>query len=420
MADRSPRLRCRAAFLLLGLLPTIATCGWAAWHHAYSNDAGRWANWLTTATGIDVHVGHVVTPFPGTWRLGQVQLFDPELDEELVRMPEVTLHEGPAGTGISIPQMTIALHQWPQFMRLMHERFLCQQRWLTQPRLLHIENLTLSMPRGGTRSTPIVLRHVLVDCLEVGNGPEILITSRRPDPQHEPIRVHILRDRRAATTQIELYTGAAPLPCRLLASPDSVLAGGLAHADFRGDLYLESSATGWSGELSGTLQGLVLEELPWHVPAHHASSAPASGLTGIAAANIRLATFYGGQLQSISGRVQAHGGSIRRALLDTLAERLPLHSTASEEFLPEADGDGFLDYARLDVDVCWSVAEARIVGLADGPDQQTLIAGVDGPLLESTEEVVDSLEVTRVLLGLGDNILPITAREQPLLRIVPR
>ena len=121
-------------------------------------------------------------------------------------------------------------------------------------------------------------------------------------------------------TELSLDTGAAPLPCPLLAAfwPEASRLG--PRARFRGTIAATAGRGPWSAQVQGTLQDVDLQRLVAdHIEPHRLTGTADS----IELTRLRLS---GGVAQEVEATIDARKGTISRGLVEAAARHLRLTS----------------------------------------------------------------------------------------------
>ncbi len=402
---RTRQLLCRSIFLLLCLVPLMGTVTWAAWRH-FTLDAEAYRQWIGGQLGLDVRISAVVQAAPGTTRLEDLNVLDPESGKLVARCKSIVVRRGDRVRGIHLSSTHVQPGQFGRLLELLHNRLLRQKSLLQTPLLVVCDHV--SVPGSGRE---LDLGEFRLDALDTSQGPEALITFRWAErPASELVRLHLLRTKAPSPqTKIELLTGDTPLPCTLfLTWPEPFAALG-DDVTFTGNLRMESTPLGWSGDITGHVANLTLERL--------ARAQSSSGISGPVALTLRRAVFQHNWVQILEGSLTAGPGNVDRALLQAAHHQLemPLH------LLPgRTSGTEPIPYAELKVEFELSgegvVMQGNCGELASGD----IIAGSAGPLLsQPLHQPLPSIALVRTLFGMSIDQVPITPDDEPLLRAIP-
>ena len=316
LRDQTRRALCRAAFLALCLVPTLAVAGWCCYWNAASTRTTLTAE-FTRQLGLRVTAARITYPRPGLLLCEDVQLFEPETGQSLMRMRLLEIGSSGNATVLIASQPEIEAAQLGRLNQIV-ERALRQlpDSGLTDLRVLASE-LTLNWP-GASRTFTDVRGQIES---QPGASEAVLTFHVAGLDMPEAARIRLFRNRQAAppTMGFELHTGDTPLPCSLLIAPLSIKNRLGERAHFQGSIWASETTDGWQGTCAGRLTGvdlrsLVTEQFPLH-------------LTGSADITVKEARFQKGRLEQGVGSIQAGPGVVGRSFLEAAAQWLHLSAT---------------------------------------------------------------------------------------------
>ncbi len=312
-----------AGFVLLCIVPTIATASWCAWQHTPAHLDAVAAR-LSEELRLDVSLARVRHLCPGVDVYDELRVSDPETGQEIAycRMlraewTEATDAQGQRRETLVLtavePRMNAArldrlggaldrLLRWQIARRAVDVRF-------------HAGRLVL---KSGDNA--YTLTDPWATLQSHSSGAEARCDFRLPDvPMSRPIRIRLVRNRKTlpSTGGFELDARSAAVPCGLLALAIPSFESLGARASFAGLITATESADGWSGEVSNArlsdvdLDRLISDRFP------HC-------LSGVARADIRLARFRDGRIAFAEGNLAAARGLISRSLMAAAVEHLGL------------------------------------------------------------------------------------------------
>ena len=420
MHDRTRRMICRAGFLAVCVLPTLAVAAWCA---AQTSVAHRTACAvaLSRACGLRVALAEVSYPRPGITLYRDVALADPETAAPLARMRFIEMRSGgdPAACVVSQPEIDAARlgRLWQIVARRMRQpagdqslfRLAAAEATLHGPR--GSQTLTevlgqLDSPSGaaGERIATLSFRIAGVDSPEPIKLRCVRTAATAPPTDHVelPAVSHV---ELPAVSHVELETGGAAVPVWLLAAPLGIADRLGERARFRGSIWATETADGWDGEISGQftdvdLQAVVTEQFPHR-------------LSGTADITIRKARFHRGRLEEASGTFAAGPGVISRSLVRAAAENLHLAATAPEP------SRTLIRYDRLAFSFVIDASGLTLGGQCRNAPGAILRRGQRTLLAESGGSAAPVVALLRTLAPRSDVQVPATRETDWLMRRLP-
>lgn len=367
---------CRAGFVLLCLLPTVAVAGWIVQRSLPGfvlSQKEEWEQGLSRQLGLRVQLDQIEYPRHDTAELTNVSLRDPETGALVATLARLEVVSSDQGWKLTGRQAVVETTELP----LLRNQF--EQRWLrrgadewssrSQCEIL-IRELTL---KGPDRSLSLV--DVAGVWKPAESGPECELTFRLPesDPEKPRGRWLVQRNRQTTppTTHWVIETGETSLPCALAAPGWPQLQQLGSSAEFAGELDVVQSGEQVRGTLRGTIQNLDLDAL--------VSEQSPYLLRGLALARIESAEFTQSKLTSIRGTIQARDGWVDRGLLAAAGEQLQLTGPPAESLGP---GTAPLFFRHLSCGFDLREGMLHLSGHADPLRPNVLIATSAGSLLE--------------------------------------
>jgi len=402
---------CRAAFVVLCLLPTLAVSGWANLASRARETARLHAAWearLRELTGLRAHAGAVIEGHRGNVVFQNLVLSDPETGAEVVRAREIEIAPaGPRGATVIVAYPEVSPGQLGRLWEPLYDRLRAARgggEW-TGIVMARSATLHLDAERAGTASHTFSSFECRFSTREAGGLAEIEFTLDGYGME-KPARVLVARNRDLLPpeTEVVVHTGAEPLPCSLISEVIPAMRHLGPQATFAGSTKWRLGIDGWRGEqLEGTLHNVAFDQLLGENFPHHYVQA-----TGTV--EIRRGEFQQGRLVAAEGTRRCGAGRIGRALLlaatDALGCRLlqPL----------EADRIAFHELAtqfRIDS----SGLALRGAALPAG----TLIRTTEGPLLVENPAPVPVVALLRLLVPDSMHQVPATQQTGWLTDVLP-
>lgn len=408
--DRTRRRLALVAFGVTCLLPTLLILVWGI---------GRQMPWQADAEsrrlegmlGLQVRIDRVRNLRPGVRRYEGFALHDPETGQRLFRCEHLEIRSGsPAPIGPA----TVVLHS--------------HQPVVDEDGAAALYQLLSRAMQGQFGRAPLDVRWT-ADELTVGEGGETvaladlsghvqshpdgvkaqmrfrLADAAAADPAH--VEVHRNRSTSPPGLELKLYTGAAPLPCRLLATWLPAFEALGPECRFRGYVQAGRTTDGWHGELTGHFADVDLGRL-----ARERFAQPFAGLGQV---TVERARFAGSRVEEATGGVSVGPGAIGRALLHSATAKMSLVQSTP---LPARDDP--VPFRQLAA--AWHVDAdgLRLEGRCSSAGPRTLLAGVEP--WQVAEPVVQPLPVAALVRALSPDLpaeVPATPESAWLLRHLP-
>ena len=387
--DHTRRQICTLAFVGLCVLPTVAiTAGGIArrlpWHQQAEEKR------LAQELGLDVSLKSMEHVQPGVVRYTGLKLGDPETGRELFRCLELvaTWTSMTDAHGQTRPAIVLAATRsespvgaWSRLNEVLRRRLECQGgrpeieiRVTADQWNLHDDKGSLVPPMNGSQ-IPAGDESQIVLNVEGGiglreNGIEAQWAFRLPGASSRPVRMRVVRNRQVSppANGFDLDTGPDGVPCRLLATYCKEIAMLGASSRFLGQVSINDTPGGWSGQLDGRLIDVDLGRLT--------QDSCAAPLTGTAEITLFKATFQRGRIDRLNGRIVCGPGMLSKGTLAALVTHLRLTPSS-----PAAAGQP-LSYDCLGLDFWIDDKGVSIAGCCPGA------AGIAGAVATAAGRVV--------------------------------
>jgi len=345
------RRLCRFAFVLIGVLPLLATVAYAGWRNTRF-DAAHFADLLGRSFGCHATIGNADFVRPGMLRLTEVAFSNPETGQSLLRCDAVDVNRIEGALRLSISKVAVADMATDQVLYAIHERILRQPTLLREEVILSIEELSFNrVPDCRFSKNTIELR-------QTSNGtelrsafyPESSLLRNDPTAPIDPMAPIDLTMQRnfisPARTRVKLETGPHALPMSLIVGQRNWLPQLTSSATFQGNIWWVSTPQGWTGDVvGGYLRDVEL--------ANFLGDRFGGWMDGLADITIYMATFANSRLQELVVDIDSVAGKVRTQQLAAAADVWQLNWT--EQPLMDTD---FVDYQRLECRV--KLANGRI------------------------------------------------------------
>ncbi len=303
---------CRSGFVLLCAVPLALVLLWATWLARPEHRDGV-ARELGQRLGMSVKLSAVRHPRPMVTLLEGLELSDPETGAHLARLRMVEIDSSGGILLIAGYQPEIELGDGAAWRDLLAREMRRPYDGSGGVRL-NCGELTLHMPGGAQTLTDVRCE---LEIKETGSEATCSFQSAST-PGAEPATLRVVRNRQTSppTSGFDLETGAATLPCGLLAAAWPP-AGGLGpQCRFRGSFSATEDTQGWTGQLVGRLLDIELNELVGGRFAHKLS-----GRGDLAIERLR---FHSGRIEQAAGVLTAGPGLVSRSLIKAAGDCLGL------------------------------------------------------------------------------------------------
>lgn len=415
MHDRTRLRICRAAFLLLCLLPTSATVAWIGVCHSPVNEAverAGWEQWLAEQSGLRVSIARISHPAQGITRLDGLSLADRETGEPIARVRQVEIGgETAAGDGamlIAVSQPEIHSRQLQRLWEILHQRMLRGEVDLPQPLELTAAELTV-LPADDEIATTLTDFRCRVEPDLAGPKATIEFFDAAM-PAEKAVQLQIVRDRQTSppTTRWELDTRGAAIWCSLLSDDIESLGSLGVTATFSGSAWATLGFDGWEGEIHGRFQQVDLDRVVSDRFPHK--------LSGMAEVTLQRAKFRGGRIIDVAGSLRATGGSISLSLLEQAEKSLGLQLDPQTRLSDRT----LRRYRQLACDFTIGGNGLEIAGRCDGPQAGVVLTDDRRPLLANAQpEILPAVALVRTLSPDSAVQVPATLETDVLLRALP-
>ena len=343
--DNTRRRICRAAFFLLCVLPTAGVSVWCARRHL-PGVVGAEARRLQRELGLDVSLEGLRHLRPGGVLYEGLELADPETGRLVLRCRVLEADWQQTIDGQGRPKTSLVLiASQPEIeaaavdqLRELLGRML--RRRTGRPQMdVRLAAGQLTLRSAGGSQTLTELEGSIESFPDGARAEGSFRLAGIDTPQ--PIRIRLVRNRQTTPPAdgFELDTGGGAVPCDLLAMGLPCLEQLGPRSRLRGYIWANQigggrSSAGWTGELTGQVFDLDLDDL---VTGHFPHK-----LSGAARLTVQSARFRGDRLEEATGTLVAGPGVISRSLIDAAVEQLGLARGAE----PEAPGD-LVPYGQL-------------------------------------------------------------------------
>jgi hypothetical protein len=214
------------------------------------------------------------------------------------------------------------------------------------------------------------------------------------------VRLRIERNRQVTPprNRVELDTGGAEVPCRLLSLGLAELAALGPSSRFCGMVRVDQTSEGWEGDARAQLlgvdfDGLVSERFPHK-------------LSGMADIQVTRAHFSRGRLEEAAGTIAAGPGVVGQSLLDAAALRLRMSRPSDSAAVPD-----LLPYTQLVLAFSLDGRGLRLEGRCESAGPAALMA--DGRTWLLRSESAEPLPVVALIQTLvPDNEIQVPATRQ--------
>ncbi|MEZ6073390.1 MAG: hypothetical protein R3C10_24725 [Pirellulales bacterium] len=406
------RLVCRAAFLTLAFAPTLWIGSWAlAWN--LPSHARGYRHALAGLTGRHVEFRRMVHARPGVTRLHDVELRHPETGDVILTADVLEATTSGSRLDIALDRACCQAGGLAELISALSEQL--SGRWETagaEHQLSEIRVLPSQWILASADSGAQTLDDVAIELRMHEAGPQAQLWFRFPDRNRESAapndaRISVVwarnRDVVPPTTSLVLDTGAAHLPCPLLAAlvPEVALLG--SQATFHGSVRLREDADGWHGTIAGDLRRVPLKQL-----VGGGSGRILSGQADFIDTSVTLA---GGHIVTAGARLTSPSGTVSRKLLEALAGcdgmdvRLPSDRHEIYQY------NGLSCTAQLAVEGVWLTAAAG---------NGAIMSDVNGaPLILDTAGSVEPLALAVALMPECDVMVPATPATATVMQWLP-
>lgn len=410
--DVTRRRVCVAAFLLLGLLPTLLAGGWCLGRCApgfLQTEAKR----LSQQLGLNVKLGGLQHLRPGTVLYEQFEAANPETGQTVLRcrLLEVTRQQQTDEQGQGRTVLAMKASQPEVEAASLGQIWQCLTRTmegscgpLEADVQLSATELTLQAADNSQTLTGV---EGTVQNLPGGTLAQLHFRLAGADTP-EPVLIRIARDRQVSppASGFELYTDNGKLPCHVLAMGLADLKPLGPRCRFTGHIWGKETPDGWEGGVAGDFVELDLGRLVSERYPHR--------LAGVANVTILSAHFCRGRLEEGSAIVVAGPGTIDRSLMNAAVECLRL--TPGAEQLP---GDDPVPYEQLAFLATLDAQGLRVGGRCKVPERAILSDGQYCLLGESLAQPVPAVALARMLVPPSTEQVPASRQTDRLLNLLP-
>lgn len=394
-------LVCRAAFLAVCVVPTMAVLLYAGWIRHPAHLAG-YERRLETRLRMSASIAAVEQIQPGRMLLHNVELRRRTSGRWLFRTPKLETGSNEATLVLIASHVDLSGDCWAHLVDLLEEHAAGSN-----------DTVALSASRVNWHCGQQVTQlEQLVARLQQGeSGPVCELRFRLQDRRAaEPVRLMVarVRDDERQLTGYEFDTGDLHVPCSLAlpALPWLVRLG--PHAEFSGHVILYHGDEGWQGELRGRLRGIDLRRLM--------SDPIDQEVHGMAELRLERARFDRNRLSHASGTLTAGPGMIGPSLrLSAIRSWRLVASPAA------AQSAELLPYDELALQFTITSAGLNIAGAClEGP-KGTILGDRHQPLLSTAgpEEHLPLVSLIHLLAPTSNELVPASRQAGRLLEMLP-
>jgi hypothetical protein len=406
--DNTRRTICRALFLGLCIVPTIAVVTWSVTFTLPGRQSGLQDD-LSRTTGMRVRLGAVAHPTPELTRLSDVQITTAETDRPVLAARQIEAAQQGDRQVIILSQPEAHGEELGELWMLLERWF--EDRLVVGPSraLLIMNDLTL---REGT--SPRTFSRVEAHLDLAPTGPEATIKFRLTESAADlPATVRVRRDRSQVPhrTRVEFDTGGAPLPCSMLFAAMGIENYLGNQSEFTGQLWLSRAGYGLKAEpwqvesMAGRLTQVDLRRLVAEQFPHH--------LTGQVTVQIDDARFGAGRLQFAQGRIVGGPGQVHTTLLSSAQAAMQMQHN-----LPSTV-PGIMEYQQLAFSFQLQNEQLQIRGECEGAAGYVMVSpdlAVQEPTAAQPQPI---LALVRMLVPQSQFAVPATQEADWLTTFLP-
>ncbi len=252
MQESSQRALCRTAFLLLGVLPLFLAIAFCAVQFlpAYQlYRANVWSSWLSGRLGVDVQVAAVESLAPERFVLHGVRLSHPESKASLGRIRSVAVSRKSAVWTVQLDQPELETRQLSATWRMVHDWFVCRPQAIQPALRIQCDDL-----RFRDVDQEQVLEQIAIEIYSQAErtvvGAKFRLPSAEPNAQASVLRIVRQHSDVHQSTVMELDSGMAGLPCKLIWPALPCLEKLGDNAVFQGKLTVNQRNQVWEANVS--------------------------------------------------------------------------------------------------------------------------------------------------------------------------
>jgi hypothetical protein len=325
--ETTSRGLCQLGFLAFAVLPLLICLTFCSLQFipAYQRlRAGWWEQWLAAKLGVDVSVVAFEAQAPEKFALHGVRLSNPETGASIGRVALVEVQRVGGQWGLRLNHPVLEERQVPQAWDIVHDWFLCRPQQYTQAARISMHELKIHSPDGDQELKDISIKLIPSSkALLVAMGfqwsdgrPQTSTSlSATNEPQSQLI-IKRYHDVELPKTELQLRTGATPLPCMLAKGLIPHIERMGSEARFDGVLNLETRGEHWSGRITnGCFSSVDLGQLTWN---------SGTSITGTGRMTVEHAAFHDRGLELARGRIEVENGQIPSPLLVAACKHLEI------------------------------------------------------------------------------------------------
>ena len=324
---------CRAAFVALCIVPTLAVLARSAIVHlpGYTREHERA---IAAELGLHAQLAKASSPRPGTMLYESLELSDPETRQPLARLPWVEVRTVGSVVHVKLPfPVMINGTRLDALGRTARDAARQGRSW--RDVRLRAQNLTVHLGDGDQSFTDLDGHIETTD-----EHARFKLNFRRSvvgERSAEPAEIEFVRQGRSTTPSgfFQLTTGPAPLPCSLARSlwPGVECLG--TASEFEGRVFVSEQAGRTKTQVSGRLTRVDLDLLVSGRFPHQ--------LSGLADVELAQVAIEDGRIESAGGKITAGPGAVSNSLVQSALVHLRLQGATESKAGP----DQLLPYRRL-------------------------------------------------------------------------
>jgi hypothetical protein len=410
MTSQRRILLCRLGFVFFCVVPTLAVGIWVAAvaerQAAAPIDVAKLRQELSSRLGMVIEIERASGSCEA-FRLEGLRIRDPETSEILAQAAAVEATRTSTGWQIEAFSPAVDLTHMRRLASRLHDRLLCGPKQELPSLTMAARDVLLS-----GNGQQLSINQIVAGLTGQDTGPQLTVELQWNSVPAVPIRLSFARDQQATppATNWQIATNGEQLPIAMLTAllPEIARLGPQCH--FAGTISgVEGlGGSGWSGELSGTLDQVDFDSLVTEHFPHR--------LSGIGTIHIERASIQDGRLAMFRGGIDIASGSTSKSLLDAAREHLGV--IASEE-VPTSEF-ATIPFQRLAMDLQLDGRRLQLRGVAGALDDSIVLAGASGPLLRADPgHSVPAVNLLRALLPDNQFQVPATRQTDVLVGLLP-
>lgn len=247
MHESSQRGLCRAAFVLLGVIPLIFVIGLsiAQFIPAYqSRRAAHWSAWLSTRLGVQVQIAAVESLAPERYVLHGLKISHPESRAALGRVRSVAVDRSGTGWKVKLNGPELETRQLAATWQMIHDWFVCRPESAAPPIRIECDELRICEV-GDELSLDQVAVDIYTQAERTVVGAQFRMPTAAPDSKPSMLRIVRQHSDRHLSTVLELDSGLNALPVNIISPVLPIVRELGPHAVFQGRLAMHQRNKAW-------------------------------------------------------------------------------------------------------------------------------------------------------------------------------